>query len=281
MKRNTRVVFGRTRIASWAHTPCQIFALLAVCAISSSLAYAQLSQADLNSILQDEISQKHISVQPLQVSIEHDLVVQNGGERLDKVEEPSINTILLGAATRQLTAKQLLNKTPDRHLQQSLVQANERATVQIDKMLSIVNDSTVDESDRISQLQKLKDKVDSTYDTAVADYAKAMGLQLGYGEAKAAYKVAVSTKPIGGVVRYLPAGEYDLYELARRKGKNLPEPTWITPADPNNIVVSGYIWFVVQWVTPQKLEHRELLYVSSDVEIELTPDAFHNRNNHK
>jgi len=260
---------------------CQIFALLYVYASSSSFAYAQLSQADLNSIVQDEIAQKRISVQPLQVSIEHDLVVQNGGERLDRVEEPSINSILLDAATRHLTAQQLLKTTPDRKLQQSLITANERAVEQIDKMLSIVNDSTLDESDRLSQLQKLKDNVDGTYDAAVADYAKAIGLQLGYGEAKAAYKVAASTKPIGGVVRYLPAGEYDLYELARRKGKNLPEPTWITPADPNNIVVGGYIWFLAQWVTPQKVEHRELLYVSSDVEIELTPDAFHNRNSHK
>ncbi len=236
-------------------------------------ACGQLSVSELDRFASDAVSRGSIQLIPMTIGVEHNVVVKRGGSRFDAAEESSPLTILLNAEAERKTGLDLLKSTSDVKLADSLRTASAASKTLIEKMVEAIGDAHLDKDKRLEVLRGLSAQVSATYNDAVTTYATAIGKQPGFAAEKSLFSIAVSTDPDGGIVRYMLAGDYDLYLLAKQMNINTEAPRWITPVSPNEIHVAGFVWFSAEWTNLQK-QHSELLHVTKDAAFGITPEGF-------
>jgi hypothetical protein len=86
-----------------------------------------------------------------------------------------------------------------------------------------------------------------------------------------AYMVRIHTTPADGLVKYIPAGDWDLYwfRTAVKGHTNVPKPDWIT-VEQNSIELGGKYWFSVSW--SGKVRYKNLIHVRDDNPLFLSPE---------
>lgn len=87
--------------------------------------------------------------------------------------------------------------------------------------------------------------------------------------------MAVKADPDGAVVRYMPAGHWDLYQFQvnTKKLPNVAKPGWITIRQGGkiNFAAEGQYHFNVKW--PDKKPFQEIVQISNDNDLIFTPNG--------
>ncbi|REK17959.1 MAG: hypothetical protein DWQ37_05405 [Planctomycetota bacterium] len=122
----------------------------------------------------------------------------------------------------------------------------------IQQMLDVLAARNWSDAQKSTALDRIEADIGATYEAFFLRWAQlenAGDWQFEY-KTMAAYGVEIVTEPPGAVVHYIMAGSWDLYQLGRRNGKNVPKPAW-EQASGNSVTLIGKYYFHAQFENSQ------------------------------
>jgi hypothetical protein len=146
-----------------------------------------------------------------------------------------------------------------------LVPALDRVEDIIEQMIADLQQPGMDKTKLSRSLKSKSDQILSIYKQQMKLAAKALGKREFVAdpnapgredmpEAGKQYKVSFVTEPLGGAIKYLPAGRWELYKFLSKDRKDVAEPEWIALVQTNAIQLGGKYRFRVNWPAGKPFE---------------------------
>jgi hypothetical protein len=243
------------RGGSWHfHIATGVFAIATVlyCDPSRCVAKAHdITQQDLRMFAEQAIASQLVEVKPPEFEITHNpedrrLSVYFG----DYTPRPHTVDPFVNWALNEQFQVALIRRyrnTPERR--RNWAQTLTSIEQQIESMLKAANDSALNDEQKNAVLRQCELNVSHTYKQHFNAVVYSQQLN-GWDKKHETYRVAeyyttkFMTQP-RGVVRYMPAGRWELHQFALQQNVRLPAPKWDVPAENKALLVGKYYFSAI------------------------------------